>query len=507
MDQCRNCEAWIRRSRSRCPWCGALVQRTTSGVKAARSDSEEDTTQALRLIAAPSGRDRHFWTRAFAGAFLFVLLVTLFLGGLGIYLGIADRRVANTEAAVEWFEQGLGYMEEGRYDLAEAAFREALRLEPGFEGAAQMLRLSSQSVATGDEVPAPAPPDALDGEALLAEAQTAFDAGDFGIAAATYDILQTQAPSFRPVVVLDGLIAAHLAAGNAALESGRLDEAIRHFDRILAADPDESEALRLRRMTSAYRTGRAAFEAGDWSSAADQLRVVYLLDPDFQQVSVLLARSHLELAAAFEQRDIWCEAAQQYRAAAGVEPDNATTRRAETAEARCSTRSTAAPPASPTPVPPEPVATTAPLTGTATITGTVPVGTVIPSPLPGSPTPLPTATPAGLLGYRLAAPVSASFDDSCGGHYIRGAIRNAQGAPLAGITVLAVDQFGNRYLATSKVDPPGTYDIPIPAQVLQYQIRVVAGDEPLSENVIVVHDEDFAQSPQACHLVNWVQGR
>lgn len=576
---CPTCGAWIRSERSACPWCGtgattaapiaASVTETfpTGGVLPPAS--EEPTRAHARITddliteaeppapadgppTPPASQGRRFWRRAFSIAALLVLLSIVGLGSLGAYQGLNDRQVEDQRAAIRFFEQGQTMMEEERYELAVAAFREAVRLEPNFAAAEQMLGVAQHDadVAAG-RVPTETPPaEATEANIVAAtaieaaptetiglsqedelfdEAVAAMEREDWAIAATTFDLLTSQSPDYRAEEVADGLFQANMAAGEAALADGALDEAMRHFDQALAARPESALAQQQRRLTSAYRTGQRAFEREDWSMAADQLRTVFLLDPEFLDTTEMLAEAHFNLGQEFETRDIWCSAAQQYRSSIAVVPSDAISRLAQTANGRCVVRATAAPPpivrASPTrtvgevalgtitPRPTREGTATVP-SGVLTPTATV-QGASTPTPITFLPTPtfppLPTATvpppppPPPPTGFALSGGVGENLGAGCGGHYINGTVRAMDGSPLPNVTILARDEYGNRLTAVSKADPPGTYDIPIPSSVIRYQVMIVSGDVVVSPVIDVQHSDRFAQSPQGCHILNWQQ--
>ncbi|RME10419.1 MAG: hypothetical protein D6802_09435 [Ardenticatenia bacterium] len=90
------------------------------------------------------------------------------------------------------------------------------------------------------------------------------------------------------------------------------------------------------------------------------------------------------------------------------------------------------------------------------------------------------------------------------GHYIRGMVRALDEAPLPGVSVLALDPWGNVYLGTSKANPPGMYDIPVPDVEATYQVYVVndAGI-PISPMVSVTFDSTMLGTGVACYAIDW----
>jgi len=96
-------------------------------------------------------------------------------------------------------------------------------------------------------------------------------------------------------------------------------------------------------------------------------------------------------------------------------------------------------------------------------------------------------------------------DDLCPGDYILGQVLDAGGAPLMGVQVAYVDQWGNRDVTTTKSaeTDAGSYDLPIGSRARDFYVTVVDGaGNPLSETIYIQHrrgtDENFS-----CHHLIW----
>ena len=130
--------------------------------------------------------------------------------------------------------------------------------------------------------------------------------------------------------------------------------------------------------------------------------------------------------------------------------------------------------------------------------------------------PVPASTPAALttpepvaIGsgyYVLAQPVT--HHNVCPGNYIVGQILNSAMAPVSGIRISLVDQWGNRAEAISKSGKNdfGSYDFPINDFANQYTLTVTdeAGN-PASPPIVI----DHLQGPSGdspCHTVTWIEG-
>jgi hypothetical protein len=130
-------------------------------------------------------------------------------------------------------------------------------------------------------------------------------------------------------------------------------------------------------------------------------------------------------------------------------------------------------------------------------------------PVPAS-TPVALATPepvaVGSGYYVLAQPVS--HHNVCPGNYIVGQILNNAMAPVAGVRVSLVDQWGNRAEAISKSGKSdfGSYDFPINDFANQYTLTVM--DEtgnPISPPIVIDHLQG-ASGDSPCHTVMWIEG-
>jgi hypothetical protein len=130
----------------------------------------------------------------------------------------------------------------------------------------------------------------------------------------------------------------------------------------------------------------------------------------------------------------------------------------------------------------------------------------------GSPTPeaTPEATAAPVV---LAAPGEFNFTlaqaignhNDCPGHYIIGAVLNRSGAPMPGVRIAMVDEWGNRADAVSKsgANDTGRYDFPINNVPNRYTLTVLDGSgTAISAPVTVEHLQGYGGSA-TCHTVVW----
>ena len=94
------------------------------------------------------------------------------------------------------------------------------------------------------------------------------------------------------------LIAVHLAWGQELVDEGQLEEAVAHFDTVLALDADERTAREQRILAEAYLAAKRSYAAKEWEKAIFQFQAVLGLDGDYQDTRDLLYRSYYHLGLA-----------------------------------------------------------------------------------------------------------------------------------------------------------------------------------------------------------------
>ncbi len=126
-------------------------------------------------------------------------------------------------------------------------------------------------------------------------------------------------------------------------------------------------------------------------------------------------------------------------------------------------------------------------------------------PVPGD-----TALPVQAVApadYRYFA-ANISHHSVCPGHYIIGQVLDRSGAPLAGVHIVLVDEWGNRADAWSKSGESdyGRYDFPINSFANRYTLTVVdeAGN-PVSAPAMIEHLQGSG-GDNPCHTLDWVRG-
>ena len=128
-------------------------------------------------------------------------------------------------------------------------------------------------------------------------------------------------------------------------------------------------------------------------------------------------------------------------------------------------------------------------------------------PVPGDTTTLPAvaASPAD-FGFALARPVENHA--SCPGNYIVGQVLNPQGAPVAGVHVVMVDEWGNRSDTVSKNGEAdyGSYDFAIHSFANHYTLTVVDPAGNIASPAVTVEHLQGAAGDAPCHTVVWIGG-
>lgn len=124
-------------------------------------------------------------------------------------------------------------------------------------------------------------------------------------------------------------------------------------------------------------------------------------------------------------------------------------------------------------------------------------------PTPEAPAEPVVVAPSGEFRFALSQAIQNHND--CPGQYIVGAVLNGDGAPLPGVRITLVDEWGNRAEAVTKsgANDAGRYDFPINTVPNRYTLTVVdEGGAPLSAPVTVEHLQGYGGTA-ACHTVVW----
>jgi len=121
---------------------------------------------------------------------------------------------------------------------------------------------------------------------------------------------------------------------------------------------------------------------------------------------------------------------------------------------------------------------------------------------PGAPSSTPTPRADGQPPFYV---LSTSQDNGCPGNYIMGQILDVNGAPLAGVRVIGIDQWGNYMESISKSgeSDAGRFDFPISEDQREYYITVVdSAGSPTSYSVTIQHQMG-GNAGNNCHYITW----
>lgn len=300
-------------------------------------------------------RRRGNWRWVVLALALVLCSLSMVLGAaaLGAYHGARDRLAAMQEAAQEHYQRGLEHRQAGELELARVEFEEALRLNPSLEEARQQL---GEVLATLNAQPTPTSEARTQAvEALLAEAQTLYRAGQWEEAARRLETVRSLDPDFQPELLAELLYNTYLSAAQEMEKAGRDEEAMAFYGKALALRPDDPGVVAAQDRLALYAAALSAW-GRDWEEAVRLLERLWGLDPTYRDVEPRLIRALVAAGDAYRQQGGWCLAAERYARVLLLRPDDEVQRKAEEARAACERPTstprpaeTQAPPSAPTP--------------------------------------------------------------------------------------------------------------------------------------------------------------
>jgi tetratricopeptide (TPR) repeat protein len=156
-------------------------------------------------------------------------------------------------------------------------------------------------------------------EALQAPLRAAWEAKDWPACARILEQIQTLDSHYGG---LDAwLIAVRLAWGIELANDGQLAEAVAHFDKVLALDPEERTAQEQRLLAQAYLAAQEHCATEEWEGAILQLEAVLEQDDDYLDARDLLYRSYYQLGLAHQAAGELRDAKRAYEQALSVQQD------------------------------------------------------------------------------------------------------------------------------------------------------------------------------------------
>ncbi len=127
-------------------------------------------------------------------------------------------------------------------------------------------------------------------------------------------------------------------------------------------------------------------------------------------------------------------------------------------------------------------------------------------PAAAAPVLMPTEAPDADYPFVLTGPVR-SGNEGCSEASIRGSVRDAAGAPLAGVRLWRYDQFGNEQVIESSADDAqrGQYRFTIDDAANVHYVQVIDAGGAIISPVIQISHRQGDASDALCHWVDWQQ--
>jgi tetratricopeptide (TPR) repeat protein len=147
----------------------------------------------------------------------------------------------------------------------------------------------------------------------------AWQAEDWQRALQVLEQIQAMDPNHEGLQ--QGVFTAHLLQGLKLVEVNQLEEAVVHFERALAIQPDDPTAQSQRQEAIGYLAGMESYRQADWEQAVEELTAVYNMDPNYKEVSSWLYSAHLNRGLAMQGQGQLKEAQGEYQRALEVMSD------------------------------------------------------------------------------------------------------------------------------------------------------------------------------------------
>jgi tetratricopeptide (TPR) repeat protein len=331
----------------RCPECGARLEANALFCPQCGAPAPEPRPQPAQRAGC-----RRLVPLLWAALALFLALALL---ALAAWFGLKEGEKqwqANAEATADAeFARCQTYLAGGNFALAEAACREALRLKPGYPGAAQVWATAVTALT-----PQPTPTLEIIERAvkdIFADAQARFAEQDWQGTLEALNELWKFDPTYRADEAKEMRHAALVSLGHQALDEGWLEEAIYYLDQAAAFGPLDPE-LETERQLAARYVSALNFCGVDWPECTTRLSELYATAPNYRDVFDQLVGAYVDWAEAMANLQEWCPAEVQYGAALRLRPDAEMEAKQVDAAQRCLL-------ATPTPIPGQ-------ITGTITLT-------------------------------------------------------------------------------------------------------------------------------------------
>lgn len=351
---CDRCGAKIQEDFVLCPYCGHKI------------GADDDRALERGRVAIFPTRAQLFphwvWLLGFGLFIGCILLSVLGVGLAGVYGGLQERVALARQEAEEHYNRGLAYLEEEDYNLAEAEFREALRLAPDYREAADKLREVKAQVAA-----IATPTSEIRNEAVdltYQQAQELYNQQNWLEAALKLTQLRDLDPFYERENVTEMLFSSYYNMALDLVDKGRLEEALRSFEEALKVKPNDPDVLMQKELASLYLTGLGFWEA-DWVRAIESFLAIYQVDPEYKDVEQRLYDAYLNHGDLYASEEAWCLAEERYEQAVALDSsDEDIIAKRDDAAYRCQIA------VEPTPVIEATATPTATLTAASTVTAT-----------------------------------------------------------------------------------------------------------------------------------------
>ncbi|MEA3376091.1 MAG: hypothetical protein U9R72_07845 [Chloroflexota bacterium] len=302
--RCPECESEIPETVSLCPQCGGAVEETRPSRVLQTSGSPERASK----VEAEGGRLRPvlLW-----GAALVVLLTLSVVGG--IYFGVREgeqERVQRLEReAEEHYQTGLQRLDQGEFELAQAEFEYALKLDPGHPLAGQGIA-EVEARSKVDPTPSRKPEEPITDD-LYRQGRAHYEAEEWQDAAAALTSLRQLDPEYRVEEVEEMLFHSRYRAGMKLLEEDDFELGIFYLDRAVALRPLDEQATAQRRLAIRYLEA-LDYWAVDWGECIARFEELYRTAPEYKDVFRRLYQAHVRYAEAWAGQGEMCPAVEQY---------------------------------------------------------------------------------------------------------------------------------------------------------------------------------------------------
>lgn len=323
---CPRCGTPVEPDAAFCANCGLRLEQPTRVLESVTSNAPPD------VPTTPGPRQGCRTALTVGGIALLVVIIVGLIAAAAIYFGLRDREQVQARQAESYYEQGEAYMLEAQYELAIAAYDQALMLSPDHPFAA-LRREEATALLSGAPTPTLAVQEASV-EGLWQEHLGYVAAANWLRAVETAEQIMLRDPGYQRQTLDANLYTAFVALAQQAIAEDRMEEAQRYLSRALDIRPDDSQAVHLQNLARLYADG-LRFYGADWANAIDRFGALHTIDPQFKDVSTRLRSAYIAYGQQLAGDGAWCEAATQYELALDLASDTSLEALASNAATEC----------------------------------------------------------------------------------------------------------------------------------------------------------------------------